>query len=94
MDHGCINKADCGISCYILQKGRPITTDEWSFPEHTFLYGNWIEEYDIALLKETYKIENIEYKIVGTIKPDEFNNIKECFKNSPVVKNKFKRLLA
>jgi hypothetical protein len=71
----------------------PITQCEWSFPENTYLYGNWIDEFPLQILQETYKVEGIEYEIIGKMKDDEFLKVKTCFKNSPIVKNKFKRML-
>ena len=91
--HGCINMPESCISCYIFQKQFPITEKEWAFPETTFLYGNWIDEFPLAILKETYKVEGLEYELIGTMKTDEFLKVKECFKNSATVKRKFKRIL-
>ena len=89
--HGCVNMPESGISCYIFEKNKPITIDGWSFKENTFLYGNWIDEYQISVLETMYKVKGLEYIIIGKLKMEEFNQLIQCFKASPVVKNKFRK---
>lgn len=91
--HGCIDDPLSGISCYIFLKDRVITTNGFSFPLETYLHGHWIDEYDLKQLEETYTIEGIEYQIIGKLVDEEFTAIVNCFKNSKVVKNKYRRLL-
>lgn len=70
-----------------------MTKDGWCFPENTILYGNWIGDYNIDTLQSTYTIEHVDYEIIGEINDAEFKKIIDCFKNSAVVKNKYRRLL-
>lgn len=91
--HGCISQPDCGISCYIFNKAKPITTNGWSFEKDTFLHGHWISDYEIGVLHEKYQVEGVEYEIIGQLTIDELACVKECFKNSPVVKRKYRRYL-
>lgn len=60
----------------------------------TFLYGQWLDEYDLENLKDKYQVEGIEYKIIGELLEDELQKVINCFTASAVVKRKFKRLLA
>lgn len=92
--HGCIDIPDSCISCYIFQEGVPITKCGWSFDLNTFLYGNWIDEYSISVLNSRYQIKDVEYTIIGQLTDSELNQVTNCFKNSPVVKRKYRALLA
>jgi len=91
--HGCINADDINVNCYHFEANKSITTNDWSFDLPTFVYGSQIDTYDLAMLKDTYKVEGIEYEIIGTLKKEEFTGIVECFIKSKSVKNKFKRIL-
>jgi len=91
--HGCIDLPESGISCYIFEKGRPITESGWSFSLNPFLYGNWIDDYDWCVLKSTYQVAHMDYVIIGKLTEAELENVKSCFRNSPIVKRKYPRLL-
>ena len=92
--HGCIDQPDYGISCYIFTAGRIIATNNFSFPLETYLHGHWIDEYDLEILNILYQIEGIEFEILGELKDEEFTKIIDCFKNSNVVKRKYRRLFS
>ncbi len=91
--HGCADHPQSGICCYILLAGKVITKNNFYFDVETYLHGHWIDEYPLDILKETYQIEGLEYEIIGELVPEEFEKIIECFKNSSIVKRKYKRML-
>ena len=91
--HGCINISSLCISCYVFKSGVEICQNGWYFQLDTYLYGNWIDEYDVSLLHETYAIEGIEYEIKGKLLDEELKKVLDCFKNSNTVKRKFIRML-
>lgn len=92
-EHGCINQPQDGINCYLLEANRPIASNGWAFPLRTILYGNWLADFEINLLIQRYAIEGVDYEIIGTLVPEELKKILDCFRNSPVVKRKYRRWL-
>jgi len=92
--HGCIDVPNSFLSCYIFQEKVPITKCGWSFDVNTFLYGNWIDDYSISVLEDRYQIEGVEYSVMGQLTDDELSKVIDCFKNSPVVKRKYRKILA
>ncbi len=92
--HGCINADDANFNCYHFEAGKPITTNDFAFEMPTFVYGSQVDNYQLDLLKEIYQVEDVEYKVIGTLKKDEFVNLIDCFLNSASVKRKFKAILS
>lgn len=63
--HGCLEIPDSGINCYIFEAKRPVTTSGWCFDYNTFLYGFWLDDFDISLLKTNHTIEGVDYQVIG-----------------------------
>lgn len=93
LTHGCLELPDSCINCYIIEPGKAITKSGWSFPLHTILYGNWLDDVEISLMEARYSIEGVDYEIIGEILDEELKKIIECFANSSSVKRKYKRIL-
>jgi hypothetical protein len=91
--HGCLEKPESGINCYIFQANKPITTNGWSFPQNTFLYGMWLDDYEITHLEANYNIPGVDFEIIGELVVEELAAVIDCFKNSATVKRKYKRWL-
>jgi hypothetical protein len=94
LNHGCIEMPEMGVNCYVFEANRSITTNGWSFELNTFLYGNWLDDFDIEHLKKNYSIPGVDYEIIGDLYSDELKKIIDCFKNSATVKRKYKKLLS
>ena len=94
IQHGCLEVPDSGINCYVFEANRPVTKDGWSFELHTFLYGMWLDDYPIDVLKANHSIQGVDYDIIGELSDDELRRVIDCFLNSSSVKRKYKRLLA
>ncbi|WP_028787235.1 hypothetical protein [Terrimonas ferruginea] len=92
--HGCINQDDRVFNCYTFEPGRVICDNGFFFDLPTFIYGNQVEDYDVEIFEEVYRIEGIDYEIKGTLNDDEFERITNCIKNSASTKRKIKRLLS
>jgi hypothetical protein len=58
------------------------------------VYGNWIDEFSVSMLEEKYQIEGIDYEIIGQLTDTELNKVIDCFKNSSVVKRKYRKILS
>lgn len=94
INHGCIEVPSGNINCYVFKANNVITTNHWAFPMDTFIYGQWLDEYDINLLEDIYPVKDIDYKIIGQLTNQEMNQLIHCFTQSASVKRKFKRLLS
>jgi hypothetical protein len=94
VNHGCIEVPEGNINCYVFKANQNITTNNWAFPMDTFLYGQWLDEYEIELLEDIYPVNGIDYQIIGQLTTDELTQLITCFTKSASVRRKFKRLLA
>jgi len=92
--HGCIEVPEGNINCYVFKSNQLITKNNWAFPKDTFLYGQWLDDYEIDILNDIYPVNGIDYKIIGQLMQEELKNVIHCFVNSSSVKRKFKRLLS
>lgn len=91
--HGCVEIPDACISCYVIEAHRPVTENGWSFHLNTFLYGQHLDTYEVAILEEIYPTENVDYEIIGKLTQQELGAITHCFANSSSVKRKIKKIL-
>jgi len=91
---GCIENSEDRINCFKIKANSPVTDDGWSFPKDTYLYGYYLEEYNLDMLKSVYKIDTLDYEVQGALSTSIFLSIIECFRNSAIVKRKYKRALS
>jgi hypothetical protein len=91
---GCIEVPEACFNCFVFKGKTPVATNGWSFPLDTYLYGQQIDEYEVAILKDIYPVEGLDYRIIGTLQSILFQDLKNCFINSANVKRKFRRLLS
>ncbi|QEM12996.1 hypothetical protein [Mucilaginibacter rubeus] len=91
--HGCLEIPEGNICCYIFKAGQAICENAWSFERDTYLYGEYLDQYEISLLNDIYPTENIDFEIIGTLTEKELTAVTVCFANSASVKQKYKRLL-
>lgn len=93
-DYGCVEIPEACFNCFVFKAGVAVTTNNWAFPLDTFVYGQQIDEYEIATLQDIYPVPGLDYKIVGRLMKFEFTQLKTCFSQSASVKRRFRRLLA
>ena len=91
--HGCVNIDDRCFNCYVLEKDRVVGKNGFSFPLPTYVYGDQVEDYQIELMQDIYKIKGIDYDILDTLTDAELTSLVNCIKNSSTVKRKIKKLL-
>ena len=89
--HGCINIPEKQIGCYFFQNNVPITECDFSFPIDTYVYAALITNQSISTIQYIYKPK--DYKLVGKLKQNEHQDILNCLKNSPNIRNKYRKLL-
>jgi hypothetical protein len=82
------------FNAYYCSPGIAVTTDNWSFPTHTYLYGLWVNACALKDLEATYQVEGVDYEIIGLLKKEELSAIIRCFLKARTIKNKVKRLLS
>lgn len=92
--HGCLEIPESCVNCYIFEANKPITKSGWSFKLNTFLYGMWLDDYEIEVLNSRYQIENVDFEIIGELTNEELQKIIYCFTNSSTVKRRYKRILS
>jgi hypothetical protein len=91
--HGCLNDLQSDFNAYYCEMDVEITVNGWSFPTHTYLYGLWVNLYNLKDLEENYQVEGVDYEFIGRIKKQEFKAIINCFLSARTIKNKVRKLL-
>ena len=91
--HGCINSDDRCFNCYVFEAGKVICENGFAFELPTFIYGNQVEDYEIEILEDVYKIQGVDYEEKGVLTQNEFKEILNCIINSSSTKRKIKKFL-
>lgn len=91
--HGCINMDNQCYNCYVIEKDKVVGKNGFSFYMPTFIYGDQIEDYEVAVFEQVYPIEGVDYEILDTLTDAEFTSLKNCLLNSKSVKHKIKKYL-
>ena len=92
-EHGCNNDIERCFNCYAYQAGKVITDNGFAFPINTFVYGNEVEDYLLQTLELNYKIEGVDYEIMGKLTKDEYENLCTCLKQSTSIRRGIKKYL-
>lgn len=92
--HGCVELSDINFNCFVIAKNTPVTTCSKSFDFPTHIYGHQLDTFDLESMNDIYKVEEVDYEILGVMKKELFEELNGCLKNSKAVKRKFKRLLS
>ena len=91
--YGCIELSDSGIGCFAFEAGQIVADNGFMFPRDSYIYGQHLDEYDMANLATIYPLEGIDYDIKGILLPTTLAALIGCLKNSASVKRRFKRYL-
>lgn len=95
---GCYEFPERGVNVYVFLAGETVATDpvtgrDYHFSKNTFIYGATLNLFPVAPFLQQQLNHETTITTKGKLKQDLFNNLKECLKNSALVKNKFKRML-
>lgn len=95
---GCIEIPDRQVNVYVFLADENITIPQdgstsFSFDVNTFIYGADLDTYPITTFQQQIADKLSEVELRGRITDDYFTALKECLKNSKMVKNKYKRIL-
>jgi hypothetical protein len=92
-NHGCIEVPEGCINCYLFVRDRVIGQNGFAFPLLTAIYGEEIAFYQKDVIENQYPLENIHYKVVDRLLPQELEAVLECLRSSSSVSRKYKRVL-
>ena len=92
-EHGCNNDTERCFNCYAFKANRSITGNGFFFPVDTYIYGNEVEDYALQILQLNYKIEGVDYEIMGTLLKQEYDDICNCLKQSTSIRRGIKKYL-
>lgn len=89
LSQGCVNDVERDVNAYVFDAGNQVTTNLFAFPRRTFIYAEQVDEYGMEYLN-AMKSEVIE---LGKIKPELFQALIDCLRNSKTLKRKYRKLL-
>ncbi len=92
-EHGCNNDTERCFNCYAYQANRIITNNGFSFPINTYVYGNEVEDYSLQTLNLNYRIEGVDYEIMGTLTNQEYADLCACLRQSTSIRRGIKKYL-
>ena len=95
---GCIDLPDRQVNVFVFPAGENITiaqagTVPFAFGVNTFIYGSDLDTYPVTTFHQQMAVHLSDVELIGRIAEDYFVALKECLKNSNMVKNKYKRIL-
>ncbi len=91
--HGCIDYPERAFNAYYFSPDVPITVEGWSFRTHTYIYGFWVDLFNIDLLRKNYEKEGKDYEVKGRLTDTEFQAVIRCLLLTTTMKNRIRRLL-
>lgn len=90
---GCIELPDINLNTFIFEINTIVTECGKRFEFDTFVYGHQLEVYSKDLFKDLYRIEGTDFEIFGKLKPELYQRLLKCLRDSKSVKKKFIRYL-
>lgn len=95
---GCIDLSDRQVNVFVFLAGENIAVSQpggapFSFDVNTFIYGSDLDTYPVVTFHQQIVEKLVEVELVGRLSESYFTALKECMKNSKMVKNKYKRIL-
>lgn len=85
---GCVNISERSVNAYVFMPDE-FVTDSFSFVKPTFVYGEQVDEYALKYLDEM----DTTIEDLGVIHHDLFIQLKECLKQSALLKRKYRKQL-
>lgn len=93
IERGCIEIPDINFNCFVFASNEAVTKCNRFFDFTTYIYGYQLDNYDISEMRDIYRVEGIDFEIFGEMKPEIFEELIHCLRNSRAVKKKFTRAL-
>lgn len=94
---GCISDNEQRFNVFVFDANETIATNEsggaFAFPLRTYIYGEQLDSYVQSVFEQQIQTHQTDVTILGTLLPNIFDDLKQCLKNSAVVKRGFKRTL-
>ncbi len=89
----CVEIPSANQTVFIFNAGEIVTNANFSFSVRTYLYGQYITMKNVVEFNKEYPLEGVNYEIKGRMKPRILEQVIACFKQSPTVKNRIKKML-
>lgn len=98
LQEGCIELPDRQVNIYVFPAQKDIAIHPesqklFSFERNTFIYGADLDTYPTEILTRQICNGETKLELMGRLSEEQFFALKECLKNSRMVKNRFKRVL-
>lgn len=95
---GCIELFDRQFNVFVFLANENVAVatngcTPFSFDVNTFIYGADLDTYPVITFHQQITEKLAEVELIGRISESYFTALKECLKNSKMVKNKYKRIL-
>ena len=86
------------INIFVFLAGEEIINSTaaqaaFSFSKNTFIYGADLDTYPMDAFDGQILQRQTSVEVKGKLKPEIFEAVKDCLKNSKMVKNKFRKML-
>lgn len=86
---GCVSFPERGVNAYVMAAGEVVTDAGFAFPLRTYVYGEQVDEYSQTYLDAMgSKVEDL-----GMMPAERLAALRECVKQSPLIKRRFLKLL-
>ncbi|SHK72416.1 hypothetical protein SAMN04488007_3674 [Maribacter aquivivus] len=92
--HGCHDVSKGSYTCYIFQEKVEITDCGFYFDFDTCVYSYQINAFSKPMIEDVYKVEDVDFEIIGELKKTEKIALIQCLLNSKFIKLKVKRALS
>lgn len=86
---GCVSFPERGVNAYVMAAEEVVTEAGFAFPLRTYVYGEQVDEYSQSYLDAMgSKVEDL-----GLMPAERLEALRECVKQSPLIKRRCLRLL-
>lgn len=96
---GCIDLPERQVNVFVFKAGECIIDqngmkkNDFTFDVNTFIYGSNLDTYPINTFQQQISTEETNVTLIGKLSDELFASLRDCLKNSKMVKNKFKRII-
>lgn len=85
---GCVSVVERGVNAYVFAPEEQVT-ERFAFPLRTYVYGEQVDEYSQSYLDAM----GSDADDLGLLPSDRLETLRECLKQSPLIKRKYFKLL-
>jgi len=90
---GCLELPERMVNVYVFLASVQVTENGFCFPMNTFIYGANIKTYDSELFVRQEQEGMTRISVIGNLRKELFESLKDCLRNSDAVRKRFKQYL-